>query len=84
MKGWIAWIVVGVVLTVGIAVAGFFLFRRDLSRPEIPGHTVYNVIDDAFYEHYQPPEAGHEDDYINHLVDELYRDSGVYAGDGIR
>lgn len=39
-----------------------------------------NQIEGSFRENYKPPKAGHEDDYINHLVDHLYHDGGVRPG----
>jgi hypothetical protein len=88
MKTWgkrIAVAVLAVVVIVGVA--AFFMGRDKPSASSVSiedGYAVYNVTNEAFYENYQSPEAGHEDDYINYLIDQLYRADGVYAGDGVR
>ena len=68
-------VVVGVAVLISMA---YCHGRNSVDTGDIVGQDVlYTQIEEQFDENYKPPEAGMEDDYINHLIDSLHRSNGL-------
>lgn len=76
-------IIIAIVIIVIILLLVFLAYRHgrnSVNTGTMTGQDViYTQIEESFYEHYTPPEAGMEDDYLNHLIDNLRRTGGMCA-----